>query len=130
MGAKRVHLNSHHLINSCDCCITAVTDCDLLYLEQEDVLYIAGRNPELKERLVRFSKLGKSRTKSKKVVDDWVLYVRLFHTRLQLPRPQLGSTIHLLVLDADGKGIEKGEGQAVILSLLAACGPAWLCNRL
>ena len=51
--------------------VKAVTDCDLIFLEQEDVLYLAESTPALKERLVRFARVGKRKTKTKVVAEDW-----------------------------------------------------------
>jgi hypothetical protein len=50
-----------------------MTDCDLIYLDQEDVNEVAERHPELKERLVRFAKLGMAKGKKRsQVAEDWV----------------------------------------------------------
>jgi CRP-like cAMP-binding protein len=69
-GSGPHHSDLRPLLRSC--CVVAVTDCDLIYLDQEDVLYLSENNPALKERLVRFARLGKRKTKTKGMAEDWV----------------------------------------------------------
>jgi CRP-like cAMP-binding protein len=127
--------------------VKAVTDCFLVYLEQQTIIDVANDYPELKARLIRFRRLGQRKKRdheaAKRALESPTAAALIKPTSLSGPddgdpgadddEPPVGGAVHVgeprMSLQSRGSGSETAgqieELQGRVEKLEGECSPLW-----